>query len=292
MATPVTSPGVDGFIPELWVAALQAPYQKSLVYAQPTIVNDRYTGVISGMGDTVHFGAISAPTVRKYNVLEPLEYEQVEIETNSLVIDQGDYFGFYVNDTDTRMTAGPYRDPAVRAAAEELRHQTDTHIADKMVNEAGTKLGNVDIARSSENDLWDLLIDMRTALNKASVPETGRFVILGPESEAAALRTPGFVKVNEAGTDQALRNGIIGRLAGFDVLTSPDAPVSAGREGIVAGNRDAVWYAQTLTKVESGRSERQFADYVRGLNVYGANVIRPEALVSAKVKVTTPTPTA
>lgn len=288
MATPVTSPGIDGFIPELWVAALQAPYQKSLVYAQPTIVNDRYTGVISGMGDTVHFGAISAPTVKPYNVLEPLEYEQVKIETNSLVIDQGDYFGFYVNDTDTRMAAGPYRDPAVRAAAEELRHKTDTYIAEKMVNEAGAKLGSVDIARSSENDLWDLLIDMRTALNKASVPETGRFVILGPESEAAALRTPGFVKVNEAGTDQALRNGIIGRLAGFDVLTSPDAPVKSGREGIVAGNRDAVWYAQALTKVESGRSERQFADYVRGLNVYGANVVRPEALVSAQVKVTTP----
>ena len=285
MARPVTSPGLDGFIPEVWVAAIQAPYEKSLVYAQPTIVNDQYTGEIANVGDTVHFSAISAPTVRDYDVLEPLEYEQLEVATNSLKIDQGKYFAFYVNDTDEVQAAGPYRDPAVRAAAQKLRAQTDSYVGQKMVNDAGSKLGNVDIARASENDLWDVLIDMRTALNKEGVPTDGRFVILGPESEAAALRTPGFVKVNEAGTDDALRQGVIGRLAGFDVLVSPDAPVKSGREGIVAGNRDAVWYAQQILKVESNRSERQFADYVRGLNVFGADVIRPEAMASAWIKV-------
>lgn len=285
MATPITTEGLDGFIPEIWVAALQAPYEKSLVYAQPTIVNNQFTGEITGKGDTVHFSSISAPTVRDYNVTEALEYEQLEVEANTLTIDQGKYFAFYVNDTDEVQAAGPYRDPAVRAAAQKLRVETDTYIGDKMVNGAGAKLGNVDIVRGSENDLWDVLIDMRTALNKEGVPTDGRFVILGPESEAAALRTPGFVKVNESGSDQVLRNGVIGRLAGFDVLVSADAPVKSGREGIVAGNRDAVWYAQQITKVESARSERQFADYVRGLNVFGADVVRPEALASAWVKV-------
>lgn len=287
MAQPVTNPAIDGFIPEVWAAALMEPFEKALIYAQPTIVNDRFTGVINRMGDTVHFGAISAPTVKDYDVLKPLEYEQVKIEDNSLKTDQGKYFAFYVNDTDEHFAAGPYRDPAVRQAAIELRNGVDLYVGDKMVKEAGTKIGNVDVQRGSENDLWDVVLDMRAALNKNGAPTDGRFLILGPDSESAALRTPGFVKVNEAGTDNALRNGIIGRLAGFDVLVSSNAPTNAGREGIVAGTRDAVWYAQALTKVETNRSEIQFADYVRGLNVWGAHVIRPEALTSAWVKVST-----
>lgn len=289
MARPVTSTGVDGFIPEKWVAAIQAPYEKSLVYAQPNIVNDQFTGEIANVGDTVHFSSLSAPTVRDYDVEEELQYEQLNMKTNSLVIDQGKYFAFYVNDTDEVQAAGPYRDPAVRSAAQKLRAETDSYIGNMMVKEAGAKLGNRDVTRNSENDLWDLLVDMRAALNKEGVPTDGRFVILGPESESAALRTPGFVKVNESGNEQALRNGIIGRLAGFDVLVSADAPVNAGREGVVAGNRDAVWYGQQITKVETNRSERQFADYIRGLNVFGADVVRPEALTSAWVKVNTPT---
>lgn len=287
MAAPVTNPGLDGFIPEVWAAAIMEPFEKNLVYAQPTIVNDRYSGEINRVGDTVHFGTISAPTVRDYNVLEPLVYEQVNVEDNTLKIDQGKYFAFYVNDTDESMSAGPFRDPAVRQAAMQLRSGVDTYVGDKMVKNAGTKLGNVDVERGSENDLWDVILDMRAALNKNGVPTEGRFLVLGPDSEAAALRTPGFVKANESGSDETLRQGIIGKLAGFDVLVSSDAPTNAGREGIVAGTRDAVWYAQAITKVETNRSEVQFADYVRGLNVWGADVIRPEALASAWVKVTT-----
>jgi len=43
----------------------------------------------------------------------------------------------------------------------------------------------------------------------------------------------------------------------------------------------AVATAQTITSTEVIRDPDSFGDIVRGLHVYGAKVLRPEALVSA-----------
>lgn len=46
-----------------------------------------------------------------------------------------------------------------------------------------------------------------------------------------------------------------------------------------AGTRDAITFASQITRMETLRSQTTFGNLVRGLNVYGYKVIKPEALV-------------
>ena len=56
-------------------------------------------------------------------------------------------------------------------------------------------------------------------------------------------------------------------------------------EAVVAGSSIATSYAEQISKVEAFRPEKRFADALKGLHLYGAKVVRDEALVAATVKV-------
>jgi hypothetical protein len=47
----------------------------------------------------------------------------------------------------------------------------------------------------------------------------------------------------------------------------------------MAGHKSGISFAAQMTKMESLRAESTFGTLVRGLNVYGYKVLKPEALV-------------
>ena len=47
---------------------------------------------------------------------------------------------------------------------------------------------------------------------------------------------------------------------------------------IIAGHSIATTFAEQINDVEGYRMEKRFADAVKGLHLYGAKVVRPEAL--------------
>ena len=51
-----------------------------------------------------------------------------------------------------------------------------------------------------------------------------------------------------------------------------------------AGTNDGLSYAEQINKVEAFRPQKRFSDALKGLHLYGAKVVRPEALVVASVK--------
>jgi hypothetical protein len=52
---------------------------------------------------------------------------------------------------------------------------------------------------------------------------------------------------------------------------------------IVAGHSSAVATAEQINKTETYRDPDSFADVVRGMHLYGRKILRPEALVNAKI---------
>jgi hypothetical protein len=52
---------------------------------------------------------------------------------------------------------------------------------------------------------------------------------------------------------------------------------------VLAGHPSALTFAAQMTNMESLRAESTFGSLVRGLNVYGYKVVKPEALVDAYV---------
>ena len=287
---------VASFIPELWDAAIKEPYQKSLIFGQPTVASNAWMGQISNVGDTVHISAIGAPTIRKYKRGEALVTEDVNVSTTTLTIDQGSYFSFNVNDVDKVQAAGDFQGPATNSAGIALRDAADKYLAGVLTSGvlAANKIGKVDVISDDPSRLttgdsaFQVLVQLATKLNLQSVPTAGRYVIVGAATYAALLMDPRFTRVDASGSEDGLRNGIVGRAIGFDVLVSNNIPTKAGAETIVAGVPDAFAFADQIVETEALRSQTDFGDIVRGLNVYGAAVTRPEGLASAEVTVKDP----
>lgn len=291
---------IANFVPEFWSAAVMQPFQENLVYAQPSVANTDFQGTLAQMGDTVHVGTIGRPTVRAYDKTEDLITEDVDVTTSDLVVDQGAYFNFRVNDVDALQAAGPLKDPAMAEAAIGLRDSVDTYAGSTLAAGvlAANKLGNVEVVDGTDKpgtgqvSAWTVLLKLRAKLNAKSVPTEGRYVIIDSDFEAALLHDDRFVRVDASGTSDGLRNGIVGRVLGFDVLVSNNAPTtgSAGtlRSTIIAGVPAAYSMVTQINKVEATREEKRFADIVKGLMIYGSKVFRPEGLASANIQVKAP----
>ena len=70
------------------------------------------------------------------------------------------------------------------------------------------------------NDPYPSLLEARRALNDASVPANGRFLVVGSGLEQDLLASNRMSNANTAGDNSALRRASIGTVAGFEVLTS------------------------------------------------------------------------
>lgn len=73
-------------------------------------------------------------------------------------------------------------------------------------------------------DPYDTAVDARTRLNNARVPFSNRSLVVGSEVEAQILKSDHFKRVDQSGTDSALREAVIGRIAGMDVVSVPAIP--------------------------------------------------------------------
>lgn len=73
----------------------------------------------------------------------------------------------------------------------------------------------------SSTDPYDALVDAKVALDNASVPANDRHLVVGSVFAAELLKSDLLVQVNMSGSSQTLRRGVIGQVAGFEVMTSP-----------------------------------------------------------------------
>jgi hypothetical protein len=122
---------------------------------------------------------------------------------------------------------------------------------------------------ATEADTKAKLLAMREALATAKVPYGDRFLACSPQIITRLLSVSEFVKVDESGSDSALRRAIVGRIYGFEVfecsaLTSGTA-VGYHRSGFVWANRSPVaprGANETASLVDSGIGLRQIFQYV------------------------------
>ena len=75
-----------------------------------------------------------------------------------------------------------------------------------------------------------------------------------------------------------LRNGRIGQIDRFTLYVSHNLPLAGGEYSILAGHKKGLTFASQMTNMETLRSESTFGDIIRGLQVYGYKVVKPEAL--------------
>jgi len=217
---------ISNFVPELWSAAVQVPREAALVYAQPGLVNRDYEGEIRQQGDTVHVTTIADVSVHTYDKTTDLTTDDLSDSSDELTIDQGDYFNFRVNDVDKVQAAGDFQSPATRSAGYKMAAQIDSFISALMAAgvDSGNRMSVQAIDSDTPDDAYDLLVDMGTVLTEAGIPAGGRFVVVSPKYYGVLQKSKLFTDASASGSTDTLRNGVVGRVAGFTVLQSNVAP--------------------------------------------------------------------
>lgn len=279
---------IDTFIPELWSAEILSALEKSLVYGQAGVVNRDYEGEIAAYGDTVHVNSVGDPTIGDYVKHTDISVEALTTTDQTLTITQSKYFAFEVDDIERRQArnAGGLVSEVSGRAAYKLGDAADQYLAALM--KAGVAAGNVlaDVAITDGPSAYQVLVDLMVQLDKVNVPRSGRWVIVTPAFHGKLLTDDRFVRVDASGTSEGLRNGMVGRALGFDVLMSNNVPLGdATTPGpvIIAGHSMATSYAEQIAKTEATRVEKRFADMVKGLHLYGAKVFRGDCLAAVEV---------
>lgn len=273
---------VTTFIPELWNARLL--YALENAHVATNLVNRDYEGEIANQGDTVHINSIGAVNVKDYtkntNIADP---EVLTTAEQTLVIDQAKYFNFQVDDVDRVQAAGNLIDTAMGRAAYSLADISDAFLLKTIANgvASGNKIGaKTDLVALTAANVYENIVKLRTKLDKANVPTQGRSLVVPPEVYALLLNdTTHFSLAMDVTKNDVVINGLVGRIAGFDVYMSNNCVAGAdGGSGsdayfvITAQVPTATTYAEQIIKTEAYRMEKRFADAVKGLHVYGAKV--------------------
>lgn len=170
----------------------------------------------------------------------------------------------------------------------------------------GTDAAPIDV--STANNLLSLILKMGAALDEQNVPESGRWLLLTPYDRQVLLQSDLGKAYLTGDPSSIIRTGKVGMIDRFAVYVSNLLPQGAqdkawvsgqtatssgsaytasydgSRRLVVAGTKDAISFASQVNKTETLRNQTDFGDLVRGLQVYGRKVVKPEALVCGVVR--------
>jgi len=87
-------------------------------------------------------------------------------------------------------------------------------------------VNEISFVTSTDDPYKDCILKARAYLNNAHVPFAGRSLVVGSDLETAILESAQFARTDHIGAsaEQAVREAQIGRVAGFDVYSSPAIP--------------------------------------------------------------------
>jgi hypothetical protein len=270
---------LNNFIPTIWSARILSALKKSLVYGQSNVVNRDYEGDIRDQGDSVKINSIGDVTIKDHARNTDIDgAEELNDGSQLLLIDQGKYFNFGVDDVDKVQANANVMSEAMDRSGYGLKDKADQFIASHYTDVPAANLLGSDGApvTPTATTAYEKLVDLGVLLDVANVPADGRFVIVPSWYHAMLLKDDRFVRAGTAKTDQVLANGMVGEAAGFTIMKSNNVPNTTNTlYKIIAGHKMAFSYAEQIVKVEAYRPEKRFSDAIKGLHVYGGKLVRP-----------------
>lgn len=305
MAFPVAPgrPNYSGnFIPEIWSGKLIENFYDATVLS--AISNTDYEGEIKRQGDTVNIRTQPNITIRDYVKGQNLVVENPDKPKIQLLIDKGEYFACVEDDIDKVQSDIKLMDMWSKDASEQMKIKIDQRVLTDILPDIhalnkgatagavsaafnlGTSGSPITVTKDGAGgtvSVVDLIVDMGTVLDEANCPESGRFLVI-PARMANLIKKSELKDASITGDSQSVvRNGRLGMIDRFTLYVSHNLNVSSGKYSIIAGTKMGLTFASQMTEMETIRSETTFGDIVRGLQVYGYKVVKPEALSMAVV---------
>lgn len=227
-------------------------------------------------------------TAREYEFRtrnNPIVLDELEERSVTVALNKHPYSAVAITDEELTLDIADFgaqvTQPQTRAVAEKLEGYVATAIttapyrADMIVSGASGTGG------ISDGEAYKMATRARAALNKKNVPLGNRRLLLGADVEELFLSDKRFSEVDKAGTDDALREALLGRIAGFDVYLSNAIPAGDA----YAFHATAIAFANVAPAVPAGASAGASMALdglaMRWLRDYDPNFLRDRSVLSA-----------
>jgi hypothetical protein len=289
-----SSTGTSKFIPQIWSGKMVVKFYISTVFGE--IANTDYEGEITKYGDKVLIRTVPDIVINDYVKGQDLDYENPESPNVELNIDKGKYFAFACDDVDKKQADIPFIDKWSDDAAQQMKIKIDNTIlndstnvitpvdADNKGQTAGKNSSSFDMGVTgaaiplSKTNVLDYIVDAGSVLTEQNIPETQRWIVL-PTWATNLLKKSDLKDASMTGDNQStLRNGRLGMIDNFTIYQSNnyDAITDGGAScyNILYGHISGLTFAAQMTKMETLRNPKTFGDLIRGLNVFGYEVIK------------------
>jgi hypothetical protein len=209
-------------------------------YTTGTVTVDVTTGAVTGSGTTF----TAAMVGKGFKALGHTAWYRVKTYTSATAI---------VIEDDSDDLASAYTGGAIGAGATYVVQANTAVTVDKTT-------------------IYSYIVDLKTKLNATKTPKTNRWLVVNSDISGLLDKSTEFTHATTSG-DETLRNGRIGKIAGFTVYESEQvAGDSTNGLHILAGHKSAIVYALAFTKTGTEDLQKNFGDAYKGLNCYGAKV--------------------
>lgn len=315
-----TTPSYSGtFIPSIWSAKLNAKFYAASTFA--SICNKNWEGDIANLGDKVIINNIPSLTITDYVIGGNLAYQTPVPSTVEMQVDRAKAFAFQVSDVLDYQSKPDLMSMFSDDASQQMRVVMDSTCIYRTFNlgaaanqgaTAGVKSGLFNLGTSgapfalTAANVLQKVLEMASVLDEQNVPDAGRYLVIDPLTRTLLLQSNIAQAYLTGDATSPVRNGLVGRIDRFDIYVSNNLPYAAAsavlwtsgdgseattvattnanrRRALIAGQTTAIAFASQMAKTETLRNPTDFGDLVRGLNIFGHKVVKPEALVLAVV---------
>ena len=279
---------ISDWVPNIWSAAFTRKLRDTLVWGG-RIDRSFSSGEILRYGDTIEVPTYTKEyTIGDYTPGTDISApETADGGKITLTIDKRKYFNFKVDDVHAAQSKPDIMERTMREAVRNMADTIEDDIKAEIVkNYVGTREEEVSgtlEAATFGTAFLGALIKTKQAMTKAKLPLEGRYMIVAPDTIAGLERyfltqPPANIFV-PATTESTMRNGFAGNLLGYDVFVSEtnayEATVASTKYWrVVLGQSTRLCaHVEQVNTIERYRLEKQFADGVKGLVVYGTKTI-------------------
>ena len=295
------------FTPQIFSQKVQKFFRRASVVED--ITNTDYAGEIENFGDTVKIIKEPTITVQDYARGTAVSTQDLADDQITLVVDQGSYFAFKVDDIEERQSHVNFESLATSSGAYSLKRNYDFNVLKHIYDNAATSAGNTGTDGSpidgdaAVDTLADVVSAAKTVLDGNDVPEENRWLVAPPaffqQLRKAGAKLSDQSILNDGAVSQ-IRNGKVTDrpLFGFNMYMTNAIAVSGGNAAnktfgssganeyaFLYGHMSAVATANHIAKTELIRDPDSFADIVRGLHVFGRKILRDDAVYSGVITI-------
>ena len=308
------------FVPQIYSAKMQAKFYAASVV--PAIANHDWEGDIANYGDKVIIRKIPTITVFDHVVNADLPIQDVSDESITLIIDKAKGYNFNVTYVDEYQSDIALIEKLTEDASMQMKVAVDSNCfygtfggaaAANQGATAGAKSGAYNLGTEAAPvtltgaNILQTLTALAGVLDEQNIPESERALVIDPVTRQLLMQS-NLAQAQFMGDSQSMvRNGKIGAIDRFTVYVSNNLPrtntgqaywtsgdgsqiatAAAGttnrRRVLMACHKSAISFASNMTKLETVRNPNDFGDFVRGVNIYGFKVTKPEGMAVAIVQ--------